>query len=185
MNMKSMREILEESKRKTALKSVNESAIPSFSADETIFEVKSRGKYLIVFVDIVDSTSKLRVTDMNLDALKNMFGVFYEKTISSFRKNIGNYYKFKMMGDGLLFFVPIKTIAGELLANGNHYEKKCNKFHDEISNSLSIRTIAGYGELIEFDVGLHNGWTDYFGIAINNIVHASKDIEGEFKWVQN
>lgn len=184
MSMKLFREAFTLAKKKNDLRSITESAIPSCNLDETVFVAKSINKYLIVFIDIVSSTQKLEKMNMSLEEITSFFGDFNMNAIRNFRELVSNDFKFKMMGDGLLFFVPIKTTAGKLLtSNGTYYQDKCEKLHNQLNNHFDIRTVAGYGKLIEFDVGLDTGWTDYYGIAINNIVHASKELKGEFKWV--
>jgi len=176
------REIIKDMVNEKKLKVLTESAIPSNEIDETIFEAKNIKKYLIVFVDIVNSTSRLE--EFTVEKFTELFKNFHSNTIGSFRNIISKEFKFKMLGDGLLFFVPIDTEAGKLLAYDDYHKEKCNEFYTHITrDDLPIRVIGGYSELVEVDVGLANGWTDFYGVGINNIVHASKNIQGEFKWV--
>jgi len=158
-----------------------ESAIPSLSIDETKFVAMGKDRYLIIFVDMVSSTKGLRAIDGNMDEVTEFFKNFHEKTIRSFREEFGNSFKFKMLGDGLLFFFREEVFLE--LENNKRYE--CKRFYRKlVREGLEIRTIAGYGTLIEVDVGLDNKWTDYYGVAINDIVHASKDMGAEFKWIE-
>lgn len=159
---------------------VTESAIPAREIDENRFIAKSLETYLIVFIDIVDSTSKLDEINDDIEKVTKFFGMFNQESISNFRLTVSRDFKFKMMGDGLLFFVPIKTQVRQFL----DYKSKCDEFNQILNSRFPIRTVAGKGKLIEFDVGISNGWTDYYGVRINDIVHASKNmIRGEFKWI--
>ena len=64
------------------------------------------------------------------------------------------------------------------------YKKRCGEFNQILNKQFTVRTVAGKEKLIEFDVGLSNGWTDYYGVKINDIVHASKNMtRGEFRWI--
>jgi len=155
-----------------------ESAIPSLSIDETKFVAMGKDKYLIVFVDMVSSTKGLRAIDGNMDEVTEFFKKFHEKTIRSFKERFGSTFKFKMLGDGLLFFLQDDII----LEWGSDKKEECTKFHNSLK--LKVRTVAGYGILTEVDVGLDNKWTDYYGVAINDIVRASKGIGEEFKWIE-
>lgn len=177
------RDIIEGKKKdKGQTMRIEESAIPSELIDETKFEAQSIDEYLIVFVDIVNSTQKFEAMGKDMKKITSFFSDFHKHTISAFRDNISEDFKFKMLGDGLLFFVGIESKQGLLLPIV--YKNKCHKLYNELKQILDIRIIAGLGKLIEFDVGLANGWTDYYGVAINNIVHASDNMEGEFKWIK-
>jgi len=176
------RKILEEMEKGKKLKILAESAIPSYEVDETIFKARNIGKYLIVFVDIVNSTERLE--NLSIEEFTELFKTFHAVTIGKFRDIVSKEFKFKMLGDGLLFFVPINAEAGKFLAYNDYHKEKCYEFYTHINNGkLPIRVIAGYGKLVEVDVGLTNSWTDFYGVKINNIVHASKNIGGEFKWI--
>lgn len=166
--------------RNSRLEVVMESAIPAISINEAKFIARGKDRYLIVFVDMVDSTKTLRTIDGDMSEVTRLFKKFHEKTISNFREKFGSSFKFKMLGDGLLFFYKEDVSLG--IENNKRYE--CRKFHRSLTEDLTIRTIAGYGTLIEVDVGLDNKWTDYYGVAINDIVHASKDMGAEFKWME-
>ena len=178
-----LREIFEEMINKsTNLELVAESAIPSYEVSEDIFNPKCIKKYLIVFVDIIDSTERLE--NSSIEEFTKLFKNFHSTVIGKFRDIVSKEFKFKMLGDGLLFFFPIDTEAGKLLAYNDYHKEKCNEFYTHITrDDLPIRVIGGYSKLVEVDVGLANGWTDFYGVGINDIVHASKNIQGEFKWV--
>jgi len=64
------------------------------------------------------------------------------------------------------------------LAYANYHETKCNEFYISIIKKadLQVGVVAGYSKLVEVDVRLTNGWTDFYGGGINNIIHASKNI---------
>ena len=163
------------------IKLSTESAIPALNIDESKFIAKGKDRYLIVFVDMVGSTKELRKIDANMREVTRFFKKFHENTIRSFREEFGNSFKFKMLGDGLLFFFREEVALG--IEENKRYE--CIKFHRKlVRQELNVRTIAGYGSLIEVDVGLDNKWTDYYGVAINDIVHASKYMGSEFKWIE-
>ena len=170
----------EEELKNGRLEATMESAIPALNIDESKFVATGKDRYLIVFVDMVASTNNLRNIDGNMDEVTRFFKKFHEKTIRSFREKFGNSFKFKMLGDGLLFFFKEDVQLG--IEENKRYE--CRKFHRYLITDLNVRTIAGYGTLIEVDVGLDNNWTDYYGVAINDIVHASKDMGAEFKWIE-
>lgn len=171
-----------------------ESAIPALDIDESKFIATGKDRYLIVFVDMVSSTKGLRDIDGDMDEVTGFFQTFHEKTIRGFREEFGNSFKFKMLGDGLLFFLKEDNDADNfdddiflsLFEKNVHLdvENKCKEFHEKLVRYLKVRTIAGYGTLIEVNVGLSNHWTDYYGVAINDIVHASKDMGSEFKWIE-
>ena len=80
------------------------------------------------------------------------------------------------------FYFSIKKMSPQAQTNSKRDE--CRKFHRSLTEDLTIRTIAEYGTLIEVDVGLDNKWTDYYGVAINDIVHASKDMGAGFRWIK-
>jgi hypothetical protein len=161
-----------EEEMKNSNEVILDSAIPSMSINETKFIAKGQDRYLIVFVDMVKSTNTLRIIDGDMDEVTNFFKHFHEKTIGSFRERFSNSFKFKMLGDGILFFYK------------ENIKSKCRRFHRYSMKDLNVRTVAGYGMLIEVDVGLDNKWTDYYGVAINDIVHASKGMDSEFKWIE-
>ena len=148
------------------LKVAMESAIPALDIDESKFIATGKDRYLIVFVDMVSSTKGLRDINGNMDEVTEFFQTFHEKTIRSFREEFGNSFKFKMLGDGLLFFFKEDVHLG--IEEPTRYE--CRKFHRSLVRDLNVRTVAGYGTLIEVDVGLTNNWTDYYGVAINREV---------------
>ena len=158
-----------------------DSAIPASSINEAKFTAKGKDRYLIVFVDMVGSTNELRDIDGNMEDVTKFFKEFHENTIGSFREEFGNSFKFKMLGDGLLFFFREEIALG--IEKNKRYE--CKKFYRKlIRQGLDVSTVAGYGDLIEVDVGLDNKWTDYYGVTINDIVHASKGMSAEFKWIK-
>jgi len=92
-------EFFEENQKKS--KVLTESEIPSYELDETIFKAKDIKKYLIIFVDIVHSINRL--DGLTVAEFTELFGNFHSKMIEIFRNVISQEFRFKMLGDGLLF----------------------------------------------------------------------------------
>lgn len=101
--MKSFREIVKEIEMSKTQNLVLESAIPARGIDENRFIAKSFETYLIVFIDIVNSTSILDKINGDVEKVTKFFGVFNQECISSFKAIVSSDFKFKMMGDGLLY----------------------------------------------------------------------------------
>lgn len=138
----------------------------------------SNKDYLLTFTDLKNSTNKIK--EQKWEYIKEIFD-FFLKAVIEYKKSIHKNFKFKLVGDGILFLTPYPS-SEEI----SSYQEYINKFFFRLKEKtlLDFRIVAGIGTLECAPIYINGEeiLEECIGFALSKIVKESKKVD-TFKWL--
>ncbi len=176
--------------------------LEKFNPIRIMREPPRRENYVIFFLDIIDSTRYFLFLEENFILVYQIYNYFWNSLENTLKiKIVLNAvpiieYDFKLLGDGILIFIPLKEF-NRVLDLINKREKFIEnaqiksitpetlikeiyeKLNDRLNTPFKVRVLGGSGSLLKIPYGKDS--YEYLGCSISYLVKKSKEVD-TYKW---